>query len=57
MKIDCKAVEQPESEWVGCFLESLRRIEKAYDFFKIGHLTGNKWCLAFSHEMFHNLLI
>jgi hypothetical protein len=41
----------------GVFFEPLRRMKKAYDYFKIGHLTGNKWCLEFSHEMFHNLLI
>jgi hypothetical protein len=55
MKIDCKAVEQPE---YGCpggvSFEPLSPMKKAHDFFKIGHLTGYRGCLPFSRQYFHN---
>jgi hypothetical protein len=57
IKTDCKAVEQPESGCLTVFLRTAAPNEKGPKFFKIGHLTDNKWCLKFSHEMFNNLLI
>jgi hypothetical protein len=54
MKIDCKTVEQPAFACPPVFLLTVAPIEKGPLFFKIGHLTGYRWCLQFSRQWFHN---